>query len=170
MKIFWKYLFWLLALFILAVLSLSWQSAAPGYLNLLSLPLLAILIFSWLKRDKNLMWPAFFLGVFLDFMSFGFFGWQMVIWPLLVLILHFLSLNFFSSRSAYSFLLLSIILTISYYLLLSLAAYFVFVQNYFPLFQGWYLRNMALESIFNFLALFIFFLFFRRRRQHFDLV
>lgn len=169
MKIFWKYLFWTLGLFSLAILSWSWQSAAPGYLNLLLLPLLALLIFSWLERGQDLLWPAFFLGVFLDFMSFGFFGWQMIIWPLLVLVLRFLSLNLFSSRSAYSYLVLSVILTVVYYISLSFVSYFFFFQDSFPLFHGWYLRDMFLTSLWNFLALFIFFILFRRRRRHFDL-
>jgi hypothetical protein len=119
-----KLFFKLILIITLAIIQIAFVSALPFWLRELNL-VIVLLIFSleWSGGYKTVWW-FLAIGLFFDFyfpLSFGFFT---IIWPLLFLFTYFVSTNFFTNRSLYSFLSLTFFTTTLYYLIYN--AYFYF--------------------------------------------
>jgi hypothetical protein len=100
----------------LVIAQIAFVSALPAWLRELNL-LLIFLVFSleWSGGYRTIWW-FLFIGLFFDLyfpLRFGFF---LVFWPLIFLFASFLSANFFTNRSLYSFLSLTFFSTLFYYL------------------------------------------------------
>lgn len=114
-----------LLIFILSAIQLSFISALPGYLNDLNL-ILVILVFVLGLWGLNLaLWWAVGIGILLDIFSFYPFSVFLISLSLSVIAVNLLLVNFFTDRSLYSFLGLTVFFTLLYNFILNTFFYFL---------------------------------------------
>lgn len=163
MKIFWYFL----KIFFLTIIVFMIQwSFLNSFNNLFSRIDLFLFLMIWLfiffdfKSSFNF---ALISGLLLDILSFYPFGIYTVVFLLTVLLADFVWNNFFTNRSIYSFLALSLILVLFYNLLLYFL-FFIAESNLFGLY--WFNKvfwfNLFLSLIWIFFGVVISFYFFRR--------
>jgi len=109
-----------------------WRQFNPA----LALILLSLFLFGF----RTAAWLALILGFFADIISFNYFGLQLLTLPLVVILADLWMSNWFTNRSAYSFLALTVVATIfynlSYYFLSYLgrfmddSAFFIFSWDF----------------------------------------
>ena len=93
----------ILLIMALAVVQLSFVSGLPGWLKFLNLILIALVFVLAVADLKLALWWGLGAGLLLDIFSFQPFGIYMVCLGLTLLAANFLSKNFFTDRSLYSF-------------------------------------------------------------------
>ncbi len=107
----------------LVVLQIAFVSAMPDWLGELNL-LIVFLVFSleWSGGYRTIWW-FLLIGLFFDLYFSPWFGFFIIVWPIIFLFTSFLAKNFFTNRSLYSFLGLTFFATIFYYLAYDTAFY-----------------------------------------------
>ncbi|HTW97065.1 MAG TPA: hypothetical protein VMD74_05405 [Candidatus Methylomirabilis sp.] len=151
----------MLIIFALVILQLAFVSGLPSWLAQFNL-LLIFLVFSleW-SKDETMIWWFLLVGFLFDLYWSGSFGFYLIFWPLIWLWAKFLSANFFTNRSLYSFLGLAFFTAVFYYFLLNIMFYlrqifsgkssviFFLVKNFWV--------NLAAGLVINLLAVIILF-------------
>ncbi|HTX86703.1 MAG TPA: hypothetical protein VMC41_01380 [Candidatus Nanoarchaeia archaeon] len=131
-----RFFFKLILIVCLAILQLAFISALPFWLKELNL-ILVFLVFSleWSGGYRTIWW-FLFIGLIFDLYFSPWFGFFIILWPLIFIFSALLSKNFFTNRSLYSFLGLTFFATIFYYLAYNAAYYFAgfFSADRAPLF------------------------------------
>jgi hypothetical protein len=145
----------------LVIIQIAFVSALPVWLKELNLVII-FLVFSleW-KGGYQTAWWFLIIGFFLDLyfpLRFGFF---IIFWPLIFLLTSFLSFNFFTNRSLYSFLGLTFFSTLFYYFFYNgwfyMAGFFSEKKvPFFLLIKNFWLR-LADGMILNLLAVIVLF-------------
>jgi hypothetical protein len=145
----------------LAILQISFVSALPLWLRELNL-MIVFLIFSleWSGGYKTVWW-FLLIGFIFDLYFPLFFGFFILLWPIIFLLTYLISTNFFTNRSLYSFLSLTFFATATYYFIYNV--YFYFASFFsgkgvalFFLTKNFWLR-FADGLILNLIAVFILF-------------
>jgi rod shape-determining protein MreD len=93
---------------------------------------LYFLIYIFIVYDFKLaFWVIFFVGFIFDLLSFNFFGVHTLSLVLSFFVVHFLSINFFTNRSLYSFWLVSVFFVVIYNVLvyLLISSFNIFAPN-----------------------------------------
>jgi hypothetical protein len=142
-----RFFFQLLIVSALAILQLAFVSGLPVWARELNLIIIYLVFFlEWSGgKTKAMIWWLAFIGFIFDLYIPVFFGFFMVFWPLVFLFAVFLSGNFFTNRSLFSFLGLAFFTTFFYYLFFNLFFYLgeVFSQRpavFFPLAKNFWLK------------------------------
>jgi hypothetical protein len=123
-----KYIVLLLKLIFVALLSIfqiAYVSGLPLWGKEINLAII-FLVFSleWSGGYRTIWW-FFLIGLFFDLYFSPFFGFFTILFPFLFIFVSFLSTNFFTNRSLYSFWGMTFFATIFYYLAYNAAIYFV---------------------------------------------
>lgn len=150
----------LLAVIILMVIQISLINPLSSGLVPLNLVLLLLALFVFQLELIPLLWWSLILGALVDLSSTFPFGTAMVIMIMTSLSLHFLFKNFFTNRSLYTFVLLTMIGTLIYNLLFYLGAllfYSLNLLNYFPFPRNFW-SGLLWQTILNIFIAFILFL------------
>jgi len=114
MKPYWRWLWLALLALIIVILQLGFINSWPFWFDRINLVLLALILFLFFFDFKT-SWPlVLIMGFFLDALSFEFFGAYSLTLFFTLLISDFLLINFFTNRSAYSFVALTFFATIFY--------------------------------------------------------
>ncbi|MFA5421027.1 MAG: hypothetical protein WC280_03325 [Patescibacteria group bacterium] len=126
---FWRILrFFLLTVFIILI-QFSFINSVGGFLSNFNL-VLYFLIYAFIVYDfKTAFWITFLVGFVFDILSFYAFGIHSLSLVLTLFAVNFLSINFFTNRSLYSFWAVSVFFVLFYniilYFLISLINLFV---------------------------------------------
>jgi hypothetical protein len=154
----------LILILALAIVQISFVSALPAYLRELNL-IIVFLIFSleWSGGYRTAWW-FLLLGLIFDLYFPLHFGFFIIFWPLIFLLTLFLSKNFFTNRSLYSFLGLTFFATTFYYFIYNTAFYlvgffsgnrgalFLFVKNFWLRFADGLILNLLAVLILFYLT------------------
>lgn len=147
--------------FFLVILQISFLNNLPppwSYLNLL----LGFLLFLAIISQRSFYWWAIFIGLFLDLFSPLPFGFHLLTFCLLGIILNFLFLNFFTNQSLYSLLALATIGFLLYHsasIFVTSFFYSAGVSNLTFNFHAAAFLNIFWQYLTNLLIIFIFFYF-----------
>ncbi len=117
----------------LAIIQLSFISGLPAFLDNINLIIVAIILILVIGNFKLAFWWSIGTGIMLDIYSFLIFGVNLVSLLTTLLFANFLLVNFFTNRSLYSILALTILASICYDLLsygLSCLIYFFSHQDF----------------------------------------
>ena len=98
----------------LVAIQQSFINNLPAWFNNLNLVLVILVFILGLSDFKLALWWAIGLGFMLDIFSFSPFGVYLICLSLTVGLIYFLLVNFFTNRSLYSFLALTILATVCY--------------------------------------------------------
>lgn len=138
----WKRILSLVVIIVLlAAIQLGFINTLPFFWNRLNIFLIAIIFAPFFKVDVSTRLLLFlFLGLAADLFSFYFFGYYLMLLPLLVICANFLVVNFFSVKSLFSFLTLGLImivvnnllswLLLSIFGLTKFASFYLFLQEF----------------------------------------
>ena len=159
MKKYFKAILYTLVLFLVVILQISLVGSLPYSFSHINLILLALILFLFFLDFKTVIYLALGLGFLADVFSFQFFGFYTITLFLVVFLSDFLLANWFTNRSAYSFLALTFFATIFYNLIL----YGFFYLSNFLSDQGFFLWRanfwigLGLELVWNLGIIFLFF-------------
>lgn len=140
-----------MAISLLAIFQGAFVSALPDFFNEINvLILILVFVLSFWNLRICLYWAIGF-ALMMDLYSFLIFGTYLIIFPIVIILANFLFVNFFTNRSLYSLLALSLFSSIIFKLLLFILSYlyyFFALRNYFLRINfNDELRVLALESI-----------------------
>jgi hypothetical protein len=121
LKFFLKFIFFTA----LAIVQIGFVSGLPVWARELNLVIIAMVFFLEFGAGRGVFWWLMLVGFLFDLYHPLFFGFFTVFWPIVFLLAEFLSANFFTNRSLYSFLGLFFFTNLFYYFFLNLALYFV---------------------------------------------
>jgi cell shape-determining protein MreD len=126
----------ILLIFTLTFIQFSFISALPGWFHDINLLLIALIFILGLSGLNLALWWAIGIGIILDTFSFTPFGIYLFSLCLVVFLSNLLLINFFTNRSLYSFLALTLFIFVLYVFILSFVNYFLrlfnFDADYFP--------------------------------------
>lgn len=157
----WRIFCYLFISLFLVICQISFLNNLPppwSYLNLL----LGFLLFLAIISQRSFCWWAIFIGLFLDLFSPLPFGFHLLTFCLLGIILNFLFLNFFTNQSLYSLLALATIGFLLYHsasILVTSFFYSAGVSNLTVIFRAAAFLNIFWQYLTNLLIIFIFFYF-----------
>lgn len=144
---------------LLLIVQLSLVNALPFVWRQSDLVLVFLLLTLFLFGFKPAIWLAVGLGFFADTLDFGYFGLQLLSLPAVIILADIWLVNWFTNRSVYSFLALTLAATIFhnliYYSLLYLSRFWD--DSTFFFFTGNFWAGLGLQIISNSLLLFLFF-------------
>lgn len=146
-------------LFFIVLLQLAFVNSAPYFFSRVNVVLLTLILFLFFLDFKTVLFLALGLGLLLDIFSFQLFGAYSLTLFLMVLLADSLLANWFTNRSAYSFLALTFFLTVAFNLILYSLFY---LRNFlsdggFFLWQGNFWLGLLLELIWSGVIVFLFF-------------
>jgi hypothetical protein len=120
----------------LTIIQIGFVSGLPPWASQLNLIIIFLVFYLEFSKDGKMIWWLVLVGFFFDIYLPFFFGFFMILWPLVYLFAAFLSANFFTNRSLYSFLGLTFFTAVFYSLVFNLLFYFqaLFSENKTPLF------------------------------------
>lgn len=124
----------IIIILLLAIFQVSFISALPKYFNEINIIILVLVFVLSFSNLRFCLYWAMGFGLLLDIYSFSIFGTYLLIFPLVMLLANFLFINFFTNRSLYSLVALSIFSSILFKLLLFISSYFSYffeLKNYF---------------------------------------
>jgi len=107
----------------LTIFQISFVSGLPVWARELNLIIIYLVFFLEWSGNQAIIWWLAFIGFIFDLYVPIFFVFFMVFWPLVFLFAAFLSGNFFTNRSLFSFLGLAFFTTVFYYLFFNLFFY-----------------------------------------------
>ncbi|MFH1412653.1 MAG: hypothetical protein ABIG10_01325 [bacterium] len=143
-----RIIFNLLLIFLMVIIQQAFIHALPlgfNYLNLVLITLVFILIL--FNLNLSLMWWLASAWL-LDLFSFYPFGSHLLVFGIILLIIYWLLINFFTNRSLYSFLILIIIATIMYDFGMYFANYLFSSEIGIEMKAGWWIIELK-HLIFN---------------------
>lgn len=146
---------------LVTVFQLAFINNLPAWFGQFSL-IIVILIFSLeFGQSRKIIWWFLLVGFLFDIYSPLFFGLWLCFWPLVFLFAKFLSVNFFTNKSLYSFLGLGFFTTLFYYFFFHLIFYILNIMasqsmTFFLFSKNFYI-NLLSGLIFNLLAVFVLF-------------
>ena len=112
--------------FLLATLQVSFVSALPAWFSNINLIIILLVFILSIKGFSYAFWWLIGAGVILEIYSFLPFGVYLFSLMFTVLLVNFLLVNFFTNRSLYSYLALSISAIFVYEFILYLLNYFLY--------------------------------------------
>jgi rod shape-determining protein MreD len=146
----------------LLLLQFSFIGALPFAWRQFNLVLVFLLLILFFFGFEPAVWLAVILGFFSDLLSFDYFGLQLLVLPLVLIFAHLWLVNWFTNRSVYSFLALTLAATVLYNLVFYASIYiigrFFSDSNDFFLWQGNFWSGLGLQIISNSVSLFLFFI------------
>jgi len=153
--------FWYFLLFSgIAITQVAFISSLPVTYSAINLPLIVLLFcLLFFNRNTSLI-IAVLMGFWLDILGFNFFGLNILIFMVTVFILDFVSRNWLTNRSLYSFLVLSVIsVVICDTLLYFLTSLWQSGQNNygFFLFQPYFWKQLSWQIFWNLFFMLLFF-------------
>lgn len=107
----------------LAVFQIGFVSGLPAGWRELNLIIIFLIFSLEFSRGRNLIWWSLLAGFFFELYFPVFFGFWLILWPLVFLFAALLSANFFTNRSLYSFLGLAFFTYIFYQFLFNIFFY-----------------------------------------------
>lgn len=110
-----KIFFRLILIIALAVIQIGFVSGLPAAAHELNLVVIFLVFTLEFNADKRFIWWLLPLGFIFDLYFPFFFGFFIILWSLVFLFANFLSVNFFTNRSLYSFSGLAFFSIIFYY-------------------------------------------------------
>jgi hypothetical protein len=122
-----KFFFKLIGIAVLAILQIGFISGLPEAAHELNLVVIFLIFSIEFGADKKLIWWLMLLGFIFGLYFPFFFGFFIILWPLIFVMAKFLSANFFTNRSLYSFSGLAFFTIIFYYFFFNL---FFYCQNF----------------------------------------
>ncbi len=159
----------LILLTLITIFQLSFISGLPEPMTNLNL-IIVVLIFTIAFNKKKTIWFFVFIGFLFDIYSNNIFGFFTLLWPLIFLFSSFLATSFFTNRSLYSFLGLTLFATLFYNLAINLANYTLFhlirwftdvftdyIDMSFFLFNQDFWLNIFYSIVINLVTVFLFF-------------
>ncbi|MEI7620114.1 MAG: hypothetical protein WCJ57_00915 [Candidatus Falkowbacteria bacterium] len=146
-------------LFLVVFLQLSLVNSLPYVFSRINIILLALILFLFFLDFKKVVFLALGLGLLTDLFSFQLFGFYSLTLFLVVVLADFLLANWFTNRSAYSFLALTFFATLFYNFILY---FFFYLSNFlsdsgFFLWQANFWQGLGLELVWNAGIIFLFF-------------
>ncbi|MFA4942166.1 MAG: hypothetical protein WC564_00835 [Patescibacteria group bacterium] len=159
MKKYFIILFYIGLLLLIVFSQLSLINPGPYFLSRINIVLLALILFLFFLDLKLVVMLALALGFLVDIFSFQLFGFYGLTLFLTVFFADALLANWFTNRSAYSFLALTFFTTLFYNFVL----YFLFYLSDFLSDQGFFLwqanfwSGLGLELVWNLGLIFAFF-------------
>ncbi|PIR93239.1 rod shape-determining protein MreD [Candidatus Falkowbacteria bacterium CG10_big_fil_rev_8_21_14_0_10_43_10] len=145
-------------LVIIFVVQVSFISALPYPFFYFDFIIISIVLALILSGPESSILISLLFGVLLDIYSFNLFGLHAVSLLAAAVITYFSLIKFFTNRSAYAFVFLALIFTLSYEFIRGAAIFLInFVTKGETLFIGDYLINLGYKFFFN--ALFILIIF-----------
>jgi len=153
----------IIVIFLVAVIQLSFISALPGIFSYFNLIALTLVLFLILYDLKIAFYLALFFGFLSDIHSSIFFGLNIICWILAIIITNFFLLRFFTNKSIYSFISLTIITIIFYelpkvFLLFSIDFIIKDTPRQIIIIKDYFL-NISQEILINAVVMFILFYF-----------
>jgi len=158
----------------LVIFQLSFIRALPGWFMYLDIIIVLLVYIISLAKLRTIWWWVIGTGVLLDFLAFTPFGLHLLSISVMAAVVYYLKNSYFTNRSLYSFLALTISATLSYRLLLGLlniitalavsAPMDAFISQFFWLVQG---RIIVMNMIFSVLFFYLIIIFTKRYRPVF---
>jgi hypothetical protein len=102
---------------ILAIVQIAFVSGLPAWSRELNLIIIFLIFSLELSGGQKAIWWFLLIGFFFDLYFPRFFGFFLILWPLVYIFASFLFTNFFTNRSLYSFFGLAFFTVIFYYFL-----------------------------------------------------
>ncbi len=159
MKKYFSAILYIAFLLIAVFFQLSLVNSLPYVYSRINLILLALILFLFFFDFRKVIFLALGLGLLMDIFSFQFFGFYSLTLFLTVFLADFLLANWFTNRSAYSFLALTFFTTLFYnfvlYFLFYLSAFLS--DGKFFLWQANFWQGLGLELAWNLGIVFLFF-------------
>jgi len=118
-------MFKLIFVLALAVVQVAFVSGLPVWGRELNLVIIFMIFSLEWNGGYRTIWWFLLAGLFFDLYFSPFFGFCLALFPAIFLFVSFLSSNFFTNRSLYSFLGLTFFATIFYYLVYNASFYLV---------------------------------------------
>lgn len=109
----------------LTAIQISFIPSLPFQINHFNLILVILIFILNLYGLRTALWWSAGAGLLLDIFSFSFFGIFLISLSASVVFVYFLLKNFFTNRSLYSFLVLTVVFTIFYEMILGFLNYFI---------------------------------------------
>jgi hypothetical protein len=110
-----KFFFNLVLIIALAAFQIGFVSGLPAAAHELNLVVIFLVFSLEFSPDKRFIWWLLLLGFVFDIYFPFFFGFFIILWTIIFLFANFLSVNFFTNRSLYSFSGLAFFSIIFYY-------------------------------------------------------
>lgn len=159
MKKYFTIIFYIAIIFLVVLLQLSLVNSLPYIFSRINIVLLSLIVFLFFLDFRTVVFLALGLGLLSDIFSFQFFGFYSLALVLTIFLADFLLANWFTNRSAYSFLALTFFTTLFYNFVL----YSLFYFSHFLSEQGFFLwrinfwAGLGLELFWNAVLIFLFF-------------
>ena len=148
-----QFIFSFLLFTMVALVQNSFIFALPPFFNQVNLVLIVAVFTLFFFDFRAAVFASVFLGFWLDIFSFNFFGLQMIVLFLAVLLAHWILTGWLTNRSLYSFLLLMLITTIGYNLANGFLQYLsVYNQSNFFFNSSHFWLELAYQSFWSMLA------------------
>ncbi len=151
----------ILLFFLVAIIHLSFIPSLPGIFSCLNIVILTLVLVLILYNFKLAAYLSLFFGFFIDTYSFGFFGVNLFSLILTIITTNFFLHRFFTNKSNYSFIFLTVIAIFSHQFFKAL---FLFIINFVTknisyrlIFSGHYFLNLFYEVIINAAVMFVLF-------------
>jgi len=122
-----KIIFYSVIALFLAIFQMSFISGLPNYYNEINIVILISVFVLGFSNLRFCLYWSFGLGLIMDIYSFLMFGTYLFIFPVVILSTNFLFVNFFTNRSLYALVVLSMFSSVMFKVLLFASCYF----NYF---------------------------------------
>ena len=159
---------------LLVIFQLSFIRVLPGWFMYLDIIIVILVYVISLAHLRTIWWWIIGTGALLDFLAFTPFGFHLLSISVMAAVVYYLKNSYFTNRSLYSFLALTISATLSYQLLFGLfnvinaliikAPMSAFTNYFFWLAQG---RIIVMNIIFSALLFYLITIFTKRYRPVF---
>ena len=150
----------ILSIILLTMVQVGLINALPGWLSGLNIIILVIIFISVLSDFVYAWWWAIGAGVILDTFSFMPFGIYLISLALTALVINYLWKSFFTNRSIYSFMSLTIFAFVTYKLILYISttlASLILTQSYLIEISIKFWENELFALIVNLIFVILFF-------------
>ena len=158
----------------LVIFQLSFIRTLPGWFMYLNIIIVFLVYIVSLAQPRTIWWWVIGTGALLDFLAFTPFGFHLLGGSVMAVVVYYLKNSYFTNRSLYSFLALTVSATLSYGLLLGLlniisalvvsAPLDMFTSQFFWLAQS---RVIIMNLIFSVLFFYLITIFTKRYRPVF---
>ncbi len=158
-----KILINLILIILITIFELSFVKNLPTFFGQFNLIIVVIVFSLEFFPTRKIVWYFLLVGFLFDIYLSFFFGFFIIFWPIVFLFSKFISSNFFTNKSLYSFFGITFFTTVFYYIFLYLSFY---MWKYFSgeaisffLFSKEFYLNMFSSVGLNLLVIFILFYF-----------
>jgi len=158
-----KIIFTILFTVFLVATQLSFISGLPAGFSNVNLILVSLIFISVIGGSKFSVWWAIGAGLFMDILSFLSFGTYLLSLVAIALLIDFSLKKWFTNRSLYTFLALTILATVSYSILIKLSSYlmhFLSGSGFILILNEKFWTNELSQLVLNLLSVAVIFYFF----------